>query len=335
MRKLNILITQYKETDEEIKPLLDSIQIQQRINFEDIEVIIGNNGSDVKLTDDFINHYSYPIKYIQFKNTVLGGNRQNLMGVADAEYVMWCDADDMFYHALALHKIFQYIEQGFDVLFNDFIEELFINEKYYTRRLEEDHIHVHGKVYRRQFILDNKMNWCDKLSYNEDGCFNVLGLTLSKKTYRCKEPYYIWKWNPKSKTRSRKYNNIKVWIDMLQAYYHLIDNLLIRGYGKEARYYAVYGLYASYYMFKDPGWQDEWEGKDEHRIAVYKKLLEYLSKYELLLKYVDDDMRKGANEVNRKLASRKMKVDEIEEFPDIERWVESIKSFMKKYEEIK
>ena len=39
MRKLNILITQYKEDDDFIKPLLDSIEIQQNIDFEDIEEI--------------------------------------------------------------------------------------------------------------------------------------------------------------------------------------------------------------------------------------------------------------------------------------------------------
>ena len=46
---LQILIPQYKETDEIIKPLLDSIKIQRNINFKDIGVVIVNDGTDVKV----------------------------------------------------------------------------------------------------------------------------------------------------------------------------------------------------------------------------------------------------------------------------------------------
>ena len=61
--KLQILIPQYDETDEVIKPLLDSIEIQQNVNFDDIGVIIVNDGSEIHLTEEFLNHYSYKIEY--------------------------------------------------------------------------------------------------------------------------------------------------------------------------------------------------------------------------------------------------------------------------------
>lgn len=46
MKKLEILITHYNEGFEVLKPLLDSINIQQSINFNDIGVIITNDGDD-------------------------------------------------------------------------------------------------------------------------------------------------------------------------------------------------------------------------------------------------------------------------------------------------
>ena len=50
-KKLQILIPQYNETDEVIKPLLDSIEIQQSVDLKnDVGVIIVNDGSDVKLS---------------------------------------------------------------------------------------------------------------------------------------------------------------------------------------------------------------------------------------------------------------------------------------------
>ena len=48
--KLQILVPQYKETDEVVKPLLDSIALQQGINFDDIGVVIVNDGTDVRLS---------------------------------------------------------------------------------------------------------------------------------------------------------------------------------------------------------------------------------------------------------------------------------------------
>ena len=44
---LDILIPQYKETDEVIKPLLDSIAIQQNVDLEnEVGVIICNDGDN-------------------------------------------------------------------------------------------------------------------------------------------------------------------------------------------------------------------------------------------------------------------------------------------------
>ena len=59
MKKLQILIPQYKETEDIIKPLLDSIEIQQNVDLKnDVGVIIVNDGTDVHLSDDFLNRYS-------------------------------------------------------------------------------------------------------------------------------------------------------------------------------------------------------------------------------------------------------------------------------------
>ena len=61
--KLQILVPQYKETDEVIKPLLDSIAIQQSVDMNEIGVIICNDGSDIFLSDTLLNNYPYKIEY--------------------------------------------------------------------------------------------------------------------------------------------------------------------------------------------------------------------------------------------------------------------------------
>ena len=55
MKKLQILIPQYKETEEVIKPLLDSISIQQSVDLKnEVGVIIVNDGTDVHLSKEFL-----------------------------------------------------------------------------------------------------------------------------------------------------------------------------------------------------------------------------------------------------------------------------------------
>ena len=50
--KLQILVPQYKETEDIIKPLLDSIEVQQNIDLKnEVGVIIVNDGTDVHLSE--------------------------------------------------------------------------------------------------------------------------------------------------------------------------------------------------------------------------------------------------------------------------------------------
>ena len=45
--KLQILVPHYNETAEEVKPLLDSIALQQNVDFGEIGVILCHDGEDI------------------------------------------------------------------------------------------------------------------------------------------------------------------------------------------------------------------------------------------------------------------------------------------------
>ena len=122
--KLQILIPQYKETDDILKPMLDSIAIQQNVDFSDFGVIICNDGSDTFLTEEFLNSYPFGIEYYKEKHGGVSATRNACLDHAVADYVMFCDADDMFYNACGLWIIFREIDMGvFDSMTSVFIEE--------------------------------------------------------------------------------------------------------------------------------------------------------------------------------------------------------------------
>ena len=156
--KLQLLMPQYNEDETIVKNMLDSIEIQKGIDLNEVEVLIGNDGSDVKLSKEFLSKYSYSIQYFQFEHTSPAGTRQRLFDKATADYIMFCDIDDMFLNILSLCTIFYYINTGFDAMICDFVEETKAGDgtfRYLPHR--KDDRFVHGKVYRRQHIIDNNI----------------------------------------------------------------------------------------------------------------------------------------------------------------------------------
>ena len=120
--KLQILIPQYKETDDIVKPLLDSIAIQQSVPMEEIDAIICNDGSDVFLSQEFLQSYPFKIEYYKEPHRGVSATRNACLDHAIADYVMFCDADDMFYNACGLWIIFREMEKGFDSIVSCFVE---------------------------------------------------------------------------------------------------------------------------------------------------------------------------------------------------------------------
>ena len=257
MSKLQILIPQYNEDENMIKPLLDSIAIQQDVDLkQDIEVFIGNDGSDVKLSTDFLKQYPFKIQYHFFEHARLAATRQKLFDLVTAPYVMWCDADDRFISTIALSMIMQYIHNGFDALIFDIVEQnAFPDGRVVYIPRKNDCIFVHGKIYRTEFLKENHIKWHPELHEHQDSPFNVLARTLAKKSYNCPLVIYMWCNNRKSISRINGiYHLVNTWPHMIDSYQALVDDFKDRGLGHHARYYAKYCLYASYYEMAHSVW---------------------------------------------------------------------------------
>lgn len=289
--RLQLLIPQYNETDEIVKPMLDSIAIQQGIDFDDIEVLIGNDGSDIKLSEDFLKSYPYSIKYFQFEHTSPAGTRQKLFEEATADYVMFCDADDMFLNILAFCTIFYRIDRKFDALICDFVEQFKNREtgevKYITHKKDERF--VHGKVYRRQHIIDNNITWREDIRYHEDGTYNILAIHLANKSAYCANPLYMWRWRDNSICRSDPLYVPKTYTRMIYSNAYLVDDFLQRDKLDEAKYQVGILVYNTYYMLNKPVWLDPMNAKYRYETELCMK--EYWHKHKDLFDTMDEEMR--------------------------------------------
>ena len=277
--KLQILIPQYKETDEVIKPLLDSIAIQQSVDFGEIGVIICNDGSDVLLSGQLLSSYPFRIEYYQVEHGGVSATRNACLDRAVAEYVMFCDADDMFVSNCGLYQVFLDIRDGFDTLNSVFIEEAVnpnTKETVYITH-PNDSTFVHGKVHRRQYLIDNNIRWNDGLTIHEDSFFNILCQNLTNKLKYCENPFYLWKWRKESVCRRDKKYMLKTYNNFLDSNDALINEFVKRGVLDKAMYFFVRMVFETYYTMNKPDWLNQ--ENQEYREMTEKHFAEHFKKH--------------------------------------------------------
>ena len=292
MKRLQFLVPQWKETEDIIKPLLDSIALQQNINFNQIGVIITNDGTDVKLSQEFLDKYPYDIEYYHNEHKGVSATRNACLDKATAEYVMFCDADDMFYNMCGLWIIFREIENGgFDSLTSVFVEETRMpntKEVMYINR-EMDMTFVHGKVHRRKYLLEQNIRWNDDLTIHEDSYFNCLCQKLSQNVKYCQAPFYLWKWRDESICRNDFKYILKTYNNMLDSSTALVDEFLRRNHYQDAQFYCVSMIYDAYFTMN----KDEWINQEnkEYRNKTERRFKDYYIKFKFLLDSVPMEVK--------------------------------------------
>lgn len=319
--KLQILIPQYKETDEVIKPLLDSIAVQQNIPFEEIGAVICNDGSDVFLTDEFLASYPFKIEYYKEPHRGVSATRNACLDHAKADYVMFCDADDMFYSVCGLWLLFREMELGFDSMISMFIEEtrdpntkdpIYINH-------ETDSTFVHGKVHRRRYLLEKGIRFNDSLTIHEDSYFNILTQNLSENVKYCPMPFYLWRWRDDSVCRHDPKYILKTYRNMLDSNDALISEFLRRGIKDKAKFFTAFMVFDAYYTMNKPEWIDQ--ENQEYRNATELRFSDWFAKYQYLWDDISSqDKMAISNQVRTRSVMEGMQMESV----TIDAWLTNI-----------
>ena len=287
--KLQILVPQYKETCEVVKPLLDSIALQQNVDFNEIGVVITNDGTDVILGDAFIKSYPFRIDYYKDEHRGVSATRNACLDRATADYVMFCDADDMFFNACGLYILMREIDNGgFDTLVSAFVEETRnpVDKSVVYITHEIDSTFVHGKVHRRKFLIDNNIRWNESLTIHEDSYFNSLCQKIAKDAKYCPQPFYLWKWRDNSVCRHDPKYILKTYNNMLDSNTALVKELIRRRMFNDAKFYASCMIFDAYYTMN----KKEWIAQEnrEYRDATEKRFAEYWKDFKNLYTELSD-----------------------------------------------
>ena len=208
-----------------LQTLLSNIESQDR---EEIEIILINDGSTDSSGETCAKAHFINCHIINQKNEGLCSARNRGIHVAKGEYLWFIDADDLLPLGI-IDKIISFLrrqEIKYDIvncnyvhMINDVIcwESNFPinNIKLSTLNSFERINYLYGVIkynwaiwnnlFRRKFIIDNKLYFNDNFFNYEDGEFNVNAVLKAKRTFFWNEKIYCYrKDNPKSRTKHEK-----------------------------------------------------------------------------------------------------------------------------------
>jgi hypothetical protein len=198
----------------------------------------------------------------------------------------------MFLTNTALYTILAFCDKGFDALVVDFMEEVI--DRKTGRSLffphKKDSTFVHGKIYRRQFLLDNGIVWHPDVKCHEDSGYNCLALKVAKDVKYCQMPLYLWKWREGSICRKDPLYVPKTYTRMIYSNGWLVKDFMDRDMVEEAKYYTALLVYGTYYMLNKPIWLDPMNAK--YRYETEKCFKDYYEKHKILFQSVDPKVRR-------------------------------------------
>lgn len=252
--KLSLIITHYDEPWEIVEPMFQSIEMQLGVDWDDIEVIIAQDG---QAKEDFFEgiEKDYPFDVHFYGGKKIGVSAARNMGLekATGDYVMFCDCDDRFISAYAFHLYMKQMGK-YNLIKSPFVEDQVIDGELKLIRHERDITFIHGKAYRREFLLENNLRFNENLTIHEDSFFNVLaGMIAGADQHEMSPAVYLWKYNENSVVRrDREMFIYKTYKNLMDCRIAICKELENRGFIAEYMQAVVKTVIDSYYDFQKP-----------------------------------------------------------------------------------
>lgn len=324
-KKLTLIVPHYHEPWEVLKYLFDTIECQRGIDLEDFNVLLVNDGDDVVLDEKLWEPYHFEVRYEIKPWGGLSDTRNYGIDHADGEYIMYCDSDDGFLNNYGLHLVLGAIQEGFDLLYSTFIEEQPLGKGWKVFRRDKDMVFCHGKVYRRQFLIDKELRFDTSLGFSEDSLFNRVASCEAEKLKEITTPFYLWCWNENSTVRDgRETLVLRRYAEVMSMRYKTCEQLHERGFIDEFFDSVCKCFFDCYYDFNEPLFC-----KPEHQEMVKAAEKEFKKFYKRFIKdfYECDSGRASKVMMASRIAAYEagMQVEHI----DFRSWLKHIKNDVK------
>ncbi len=248
---LDIVITHYTEPWEVGEKLFRMIGLQRCIDFSDIRVMVVNDGGH-RLPEEKLAELPYPVEQIDIPHGGVSKARNKGIESATGKWIMFCDFDDNFASIFSLREIMNLLgTEHHDMLWCKILAEDYVDGKQllYVTPEKQRFVFCHGKVYRREFLLEKDIRFREDLVFNEDSCFNAVCIarTEGKRVGEIVSPVplYVWIRRTQSVTNSGREDEA--------TYGHFRRNMIVTAEYEGTDDPRLYGMvtrtvYDAYYM---------------------------------------------------------------------------------------
>lgn len=161
--------------------------------------------------NDIINKFSNELKIRIVhldKNVGPGLARQYGIEHSKSKYICFIDSDDLLNTVESLESLYNEIEKGYDLVISSVYHEI---QAMVFQPLGD----LHGKIYRRKFIMDNEIKF-NETRYHEDNAFNNLVIVHDAKISVLEDITYDYVENKESTTnieREKEFERLEIYID--------------------------------------------------------------------------------------------------------------------------
>ena len=213
---LDIVITHYQEPWETGRKLFWMLDLQRGIDFSQIRVLVVNDGGH-RLPEDELARLRYPVEQLDIEQGGVSKARNTGFDHGSEPFVMFCDFDDTFTNIYALRDILSILPCDYDMLWTQLLVEDYLDgrEMLYMTPDRQKFVFIHGKVYRRQYLADQRIRFNEDMCFQEDSLFNA---TITARTdfkrigqIRAPSPPYVWIRRQNSVTNSGRDDEAEYW----------------------------------------------------------------------------------------------------------------------------
>ena len=271
---LDLFITHYKEPWEVCEKGFLMLKLQRLVDWSQVRITVVHDGTEF-FPDGTFNGYPCQIHEVSIPHGGIAAARNWCIDHSDAKWIRWHDCDDMLANVYALRDIMNVLEDDRnDLLWFEVVAEVG-DEKTYMRT-ERDPVVVHGKVFRRQFLLDHNIRFNEELTWCEDSAFlAVVEMEIDHNRIgkiTTKSPIYAW-----IERQGSLCNRPEIRFKNLQSFFlrhiYVAEEFLKRGMIDQYNTMCVRVMADSYYtcrMAPVPNDRTEhekrvWEWYDKHR----------------------------------------------------------------------
>ena len=286
MPVLDLIVTHYNEPWDTGAKFFNMLCLQRGINFRDVRVNIVQDGKENALPwKDLLSKYPFQVRVRSIKHAGVSAARNAGLQASDAPWVMFCDFDDTF---SSVHSLRRFLENAdterYDLVFSHLYGETEDGNGGHTLiRYAQNDTFIHGKMFRRQFLIDERILFQPGVDFAEDTLFcHVVDIALrSGRSREIPEVLYTRCWYDGSICHDEQ-NNFRNAVGVFRSRQYLIREYYNRHCPKNYAGTVIKTAFDYYYALMYPGYPDP-----EY---FEKEFFTFWSRYHDVFQQADDNL---------------------------------------------